>query len=109
MENSLLLQEWEESEAGWGVRDDGYSFHLTEEDAKLYLKAYWDSMPKEVQHEYSRACGNPVWVKVTSAFFEKIKKAIEFGPRKGVHIWNSDGKVVMSKTGERFWEESKKQ
>lgn len=108
MQYTLLLQEWEESERGWGVRDDGYSFHLTEEDAKIYVKAYWDSMPTKVQHEYSRTYGEPVWVSVTFDFFREVKKAIEEGPKKGYRVWNSSGKIVQSKTGERSWEESKK-
>lgn len=47
--------EWEESERGWGVRPDGFSFHRTPEEAKKYIKDYWDKQPKgEAPDEYSR-------------------------------------------------------
>lgn len=102
----LVLQEWEESEAGWGIRPDGYSFHLTEEDAKAYVKMYWDGMPKQVPHEYSRVCGDPVWVRVTPTFYAEANKALV--GKLGFRVWNSAGRVVVSKTGERLWEENKK-
>lgn len=102
---ALVMQEWEESEAGWGIRPDGYSFHLTEEDCKEYAKEYWNGMPKgSVPHEYSRESGSPVWVTVSEAFYKEVKKANKQG-RKGYRVWNSDGKVIVSKTGERQWEE----
>ena len=103
---SLVLQEWEESEQGWGVRPDGYSFHLSEEDCKAYVKEYWASMPKEVQYEYSRTCGNPIWVIVSPAFYRQATREFKAG-KKGFRVWHSDGKVVTSKTGERTWEEKK--
>lgn len=104
---SLVLQEWEESEAGWGVRPDGYSFHLNEEDCKAYVKEYWAKMPAEVQQEYSRECGKPVWVVISAAFYEEVKKTLD-GNRKGHRVWHSHGRVVTSKTGERIWEEANK-
>lgn len=106
MKKTCVLQEWEESESGWGCRPDGYSFHLSEEDCKAYVKEYWASMPKEVQYEYSRTCGDPVWVTVSDAFYKTVKKAIDSGA-KGCRVWHSSGKVVVSKTGERTWEEKK--
>lgn len=100
----LVLQEWEESEAGWGVRPDGYSFHLSEDDCKAYIKEYWDGMPKKVQHEYSRTSGNLIWVVVSAAFYKKSKEILG-KDKKGYRVWHSDGQVVTSKTGERTWEE----
>lgn len=102
----LVLQEWEESERGWGVRPDGYSFHLTEEDANAYIKSYWNDMPKETPSVYSRTSGDFVWVSVTSSFYKEVKKILDKGSSKGYRVWNSAGKVVKSKTGERQWEES---
>jgi len=56
----VVVQKWEESERGWGVRPDGYSIHLTDADRHAYINKYWDSMPKSfVPDEYSRPSGTP--------------------------------------------------
>jgi hypothetical protein len=60
----VVCQRWLESERDWGCRPDGASLHLTVEDAKKYSKAYWDKMPKEVPHEYSREDGEPFLIDV---------------------------------------------
>lgn len=65
---------WTESERGWGERPDGYSFHLTKEDAEAYIKEYWDKMPKEVPDEYSKP-GEPLLSQVNAKTFRKIKKS----------------------------------
>jgi len=56
--NTVIVQKWEESEA-WGTRPDGFSLHLTDEDRKAYIKAYWDGMPDATPAEYSRPDGTP--------------------------------------------------
>jgi hypothetical protein len=55
----VLCQQWEESEAGWGVRPDGYSLHKDKDALERYVKAYWATMPKAVPAEYERPCGHP--------------------------------------------------
>ena len=55
---SLYAIEWEESESGWGVRPDGFSFHRSAQEATQYIKDYWARQPKEVQYEYSRPCND---------------------------------------------------
>lgn len=54
-----ICQKWEESEANWGVRSDGYSLHLGEDDRKRFVAEYWDSMPDSTPAEYSRPSGEP--------------------------------------------------
>ncbi len=44
---------WTESEAGWGQRPDGYSFHKTPEAAHIYLKKEYNDLPDQTPHEYS--------------------------------------------------------
>ncbi len=61
----VIVQKWEESERGWGVRPDGYSLHRTEEDRAAYVKAHWDSLPDEAPDEYSRPSGSPYEADVT--------------------------------------------
>lgn len=69
------MSEWEESEYGWGTRPDGVSLHKDLESYKLFVKEYWDSMPKEVPNEYSRPCGSPLDVYVDCETFDKVMKS----------------------------------
>ncbi len=52
-----IVQEWTESERGWGYRPDGYTLHLTEEDRVLYVATYYARYNKQdvVPNEYSFA------------------------------------------------------
>lgn len=66
-ENPIVwMQRWEESEAGWGVREDGMSLHLTQEDATSYVKAvYAERDPTgPVPAEYTREDGKPRQVEI---------------------------------------------
>lgn len=45
--------DWTESEAGWGQRPDGYSFHTSLEAASEYLQAQLNRLPKDIPCEYS--------------------------------------------------------
>lgn len=69
----VVVQKWEESEAGCGTRPDGYSLHLSHEDAKAFVADYWARMPDEVQDEYSRPCGTPYMASIDDATLAKIK------------------------------------
>jgi hypothetical protein len=56
----VVCQLWEESEAGWGCRPDGWTVHRTEADRVAFVKEYWDRQPKgPAPDEYTRTCGNP--------------------------------------------------
>jgi hypothetical protein len=83
--NTVIVQKWEESERGWGVRPDGYSLHLTESDRVAYEKAYWEKMPDEVQEEYSRPSGKPYSAEVDDATFAKVKAG-----DKGIREFDND-------------------
>ncbi len=61
---SLWLMQWEESEAGWGCRPDGYSVHASAAAAKAYVDAYWHRMPSKVPEEYSRPSSDAVEVRL---------------------------------------------
>lgn len=65
--------DWIESERGWGIRPDGYSLHLTREDADKYVDAYWSRMPDQVPDEYSRPDGEPYAFKVNKRTYADIK------------------------------------
>lgn len=85
MTNKVIVQKWEESERGWGVRPDGYSLHLTEADRAAYVQAYWDWMPDEVQDEYSRPSGTPYSAEVDDAVLAKVKAG-----DKGIREFGND-------------------
>lgn len=75
---TVLAQDWEESERGWGVRPDGFTLHLTLEAHKAYVEAFWkrqkallgDSTPDE----YTRTCGEPKLVEVNETIYRKLVK-----------------------------------
>lgn len=69
----VIVQEWLESEFGWGQRPDGYSLHLTTEDLKAFLEEYWAEMPKEVPDEYSRPDGSPYCAEVEEKVYLEVK------------------------------------
>lgn len=72
---NVILQEWEESERGWGVRPDGWSLHLTPRDRSDFIRDYWARQPDVVPDEYSRPSRTePVMVEVTDEVYEKIRK-----------------------------------
>lgn len=79
----LVVQEWEESERGWGVRPDGYSFHLSEKDLSEYIERYWARMPKEIPDEYSRPSGSPFTINI-----EVCNRTLRLlGLNKGVRLF----------------------
>ena len=70
----VVCQLWVESEAGWGIRPDGYSLHLTCKDCVNYIEEYWQSLPKEVPREYSRPTSRYL-VTVNESIYLDIKKS----------------------------------
>lgn len=62
---------WTESERGWGQRPDGKSYHKTKPIAEVYIKNYWNGMPKEVPDEYSRP-GDPQLAEVSKEIFDEV-------------------------------------
>ena len=55
----VICQLWEESEAGWGCRPDGFTVHKDEADQKAFIKAYWAKQPAgPAPAEYTRPDGN---------------------------------------------------
>ena len=70
-----VVQKWQESEAGWGTRPDGWSLHKTEADRVAYIEAYWARMPAYTPNEYSAPCGSPYLVEKEDLIKEHRKKA----------------------------------
>lgn len=60
----IIVQDWEESERGWGVRPDGHSIHLSMEECKEFSKEFWvkekeNKAPGYVPDCYTRESGKP--------------------------------------------------
>ena len=70
---TVVVQKWEESEAGFGTRPDGFSLHLSEADREAFIKDYWDSMPDETQPEYSRPDGTPYLADVDTKTYAQVQ------------------------------------
>lgn len=100
-----VVQEWLESEAGWGQRPDGYSIHLSFEDHKQYCANYWAEENKrnpsgKAPAEYSRECGKPVWCEIPEWVYKELMDR-ETNPH-GIRLWNSDGEIVEERSKRVF-------
>jgi len=78
---------WTESEEGWGVRPDGASLHLTQDDANEYLNEYWAHMPVEVPTEYSR---NDGVVGKLVAIGLNLYRRLNLSKKHGIRLWQVD-------------------
>lgn len=64
---------WEESEAGWGVRPDGMSLHLSPQHVKAYLAELTRSRQgTPTPHEYDRPSGDAVAVEVSEQVYQDL-------------------------------------
>ncbi len=93
LEDAVYLS-WEESERNWGVRPDGFSLHLTEEDCKSYVRKYWSEMPNEVPDEYSRPAGRSAKVKVSKELYRRIGKG-----KSGIRYFSSSDEGHLVENG----------
>jgi hypothetical protein len=76
------MQEWEETERGWGCRPDGVWYYPTEEAAKKDTEAMLKRLrsyeakqgygSNNVPDEYSRPDGEPRFVQVSEALAAEI-------------------------------------
>jgi len=82
---TAFLDTWTESESGWGQKSDGCSLHLTKEDYKQYVEAYWKTMPDSVPECYERPDGGLREVVVSDKLFKQIKKS-----KNGIRLWQSE-------------------
>ncbi|MDD3284015.1 MAG: hypothetical protein PHZ07_00275 [Patescibacteria group bacterium] len=79
---NLYRQEWVESNRDMGCQCDGYSLHLSKEDAAEFIGAYWDNMPDNAPQTYSRPEGVPQLIEVDEEIYTKISKS-----KFGVRFW----------------------
>lgn len=90
--------EWEESERGWGCRPDGYSLHVSPEEAKTYIDDFWEQQKEfnrkygivGVPDEYSRpVSGTPETIPITSKAAKALTEAHSAG-KHGIRFHRRD-------------------
>ena len=87
---TVVVQKWEESERGWGVRPDGYSLHIDEAQRKRYIDAYRAEMPNTAPDEYSRLSGTPYAAEVTLTDDEQRLMIHKHGVRRRSNDYSGD-------------------
>jgi hypothetical protein len=85
---------WTESERGWGVRSDGASLHLSQDDIGAYLKEYWDDMPAEAPYEYSR---NDSETGTMVAISTKLYNQLKHYKNRSMRLWEYELRDLRSK------------
>jgi hypothetical protein len=83
---TMVVQEWLESELGWGTEHDGWSVHKTSEDLKTYVARYWQTMPDKTPSIYSRPVGSPELVEVPQTLVDRVE-ASDYGVRVYKKEW----------------------
>ena len=72
--NKVILQIWEESERGFGVRPDGCSLHINSEERNIYIKSIYDNRDSEVPTEYDRIVGDEFLAFIGDDLFEIVNR-----------------------------------
>lgn len=55
---TVVVQEWIESERGWGQRPDGVSLHVSRQELESFIANHWEGQPDETPEIYSRPEGD---------------------------------------------------
>ena len=92
--NKVLLQFWEESERGWGVRPDGASLHINAESYRKYLNNIYDSRRdiQDVPNEYARVVGSVIETVVSDDIYNMLlsEKNINNLINKILNFWRAE-------------------
>lgn len=73
--NRCIIQLWEESERGWGVRPDGCSIHVNEERKELYINGIYNNRGVDVPDEYDRPIGNSIECFISDDLFDRVSQS----------------------------------
>lgn len=102
---TVIVQNWEESERGWGTRPDGFTVHINREQHRLYVDWYYKTFNSETvaPDEYTRVSGDPMEIEVPHEVFTAIvaRSTKEIGEGRDKRIANG----VHGKG--RWWEAGK--
>ncbi len=98
---TVFVQNWEESERGWGTRPDGWTIHSSLDQLRGYVKWFNKTFNNkdEAPDEYTRTDGEPIEVEVEDGLFKKIHKATQRKHPESGRIMNAvHGKGRMFST-----------
>ncbi len=72
--DKILIQYWEESERGFGIRPDGASLHKDYLSHKNYVGQIYNVREtiEYVPNEYDRVIGKPIYVSVNSELYNLV-------------------------------------
>jgi hypothetical protein len=99
MDQAFVLT-WTESERGWGTRPDGYSVHISAEEARQYVDRHWASFPQgqAAPDEYDRPDSEkPFGVVLQDAAFARMLKE-----KKSIRLWQRDATIETQSDGRRL-------
>ena len=99
----VIVQNWEESERGWGVRPDGFTIHISQAQRDAYVAWYNKTFNNlsSAPDEYTRVSGDPFAVDVPLAVYnliaQKSMKVVEGRKVDAAHgkhnRFSKDGKL----------------
>lgn len=71
---TVYIQNWEESERGWGTRPDGFTIHPNKAACEQYIKDFYKKHNNlnYVPDEYTRTVGEPFEVQCTVAQYNRV-------------------------------------
>lgn len=69
----VIVLEWEQSEAGWGLRPDGFSIHRSPANCKVYVEDFWRSLPDVRPLKHSRPYGTSYIQVVEPEIYKQVK------------------------------------
>lgn len=73
--NKVILQVWEESNKLEGIRQDGCSIHIDENNRKLFVDSvYKERDENDLPDSYERIVGVPTEVEVSDTLFNAIER-----------------------------------
>jgi hypothetical protein len=73
----VVMQQWTETERGWGRRPDGITLHLNRAHRDIYVNAFnaKHNSKKATPEEYTFADGEPTVIDVSAEAYEAIKQS----------------------------------
>lgn len=85
---TVYVQNWEESERGWGTRPDGYTIHPNLAHRNEYVNWYYQTHNNSTlaPDTYARVDGAPTPVEVDRAFYTKLVSRTK---SQDVAVWGS--------------------
>ncbi len=76
---TVYIQNWEESERGWGVRPNHFTVHISLKQLNDYVAWYnkTNNNLDEVPDEYIRTSGSPIQCQAEDSLYDRIKSFSE--------------------------------